>query len=287
MSVLMDRMDDDMLKRCASYLAPEDMVSLGRVARRFGLPGDEDSGSSPPESSLVEAVARDAFAQAATEDERIALPRYHNESSICQYNQLVQLRAPLEFSQLIGEDVHYSPPWSNSCVCVDNDYYWNCAIGSSIMRGGRHFAKFDIAPDDVNVGVIRPIAGWDDRGIENFLPSIIDSNDSVSYDLLAERTERWHGDIHCCSYCCQDGTCCRTDWHTQSINDWVGQEHFRRPGTIGLLLDLVEGSLSVYKHGRRLGIMASGLMGEYCWFTSMAVGSCSVRIKRGALSEID
>ncbi|EJK74975.1 hypothetical protein THAOC_03321 [Thalassiosira oceanica] len=296
MSVLMDRLDDDMLKRCASYLAPEEMVSLGRVARRFGLPG-----SSLPDSSLVETVAGDVFAQAATEEERLALPRYDHESSICLYKQLVLMRTPLEFNQLIGEDVFHSPSWPKSRVCVDGGHggtNWNCVISSSVMRGGRHFAKFGINVSvdgyvtnvgdirNVTVGVIRPISGWDDRGIENFFPSIIDSTDSVSHDLLAERTTTWHGDIHCCSYYCWGGSCCRTDWYTQSIDDWAGQEDLRLPSTIGLLLDLVEGSLSVYKNGRKLGIMASGLKGEYCWFASMADENGSVCIERAALPEI-
>ena len=40
-------------------------------------------------------------------------------------------------------------------------------------------------------------------------------------------------------------------------------------GTIGLLLDLDEGTLTVYKNGRRLGVMKDGLSGEYCWYTSI------------------
>ncbi|EJK52436.1 hypothetical protein THAOC_28284 [Thalassiosira oceanica] len=33
----------------------------------------------------------------------------------------------------------------------------------------------------------------------------------------------------------------------------------------GLLLDLDEGTLAVYKNGKRLGVMQKGLSGEYCW----------------------
>ena len=38
---------------------------------------------------------------------------------------------------------------------------------------------------------------------------------------------------------------------------------------VGLLLDLDEGTLSVYKNGRRLGTMKDGLSGEYCWLMSI------------------
>ena len=34
---------------------------------------------------------------------------------------------------------------------------------------------------------------------------------------------------------------------------------------IGMVLDLDEGTLDVYKNDRRLGTMMSGLVGEYCW----------------------
>jgi hypothetical protein len=54
---------------------------------------------------------------------------------------------------------------------------------------------------------------------------------------------------------------------------------------VGLLLDLDEGTLSVYKNGRRLGTMKDGLSGEYCWLMSIqgASNSTAVQIKRGYL----
>ena len=49
-----------------------------------------------------------------------------------------------------------------------------------------------------------------------------------------------------------------------------------------MLLDLDEGTLSVYKDGRKLGVMKSGLAGQYCWVASMWNGT-SVSIKRGTI----
>ena len=40
-------------------------------------------------------------------------------------------------------------------------------------------------------------------------------------------------------------------------------------GTVGLLLDLNKGTLSVFKNGRLLGVMKDGLGGEYVWFVSV------------------
>ena len=39
--------------------------------------------------------------------------------------------------------------------------------------------------------------------------------------------------------------------------------------SIGMLLDLDEGTLSVYKNGRKLGVMKRGLAGPYCWAVSL------------------
>ncbi len=66
-----------------------------------------------------------------------------------------------------------------------------------------------------------------------------------------------------------NGTCSWTDWNLESestINDdvqsskmeihWSGMEAFGfEDGEVGLLLDLDAGTLTVYKNGRRLGVM--------------------------------
>ena len=52
-------------------------------------------------------------------------------------------------------------------------------------------------------------------------------------------------------------------------------------GTIGLLLDLDEGTLSVFKNGRRLGVMKDGLGGEYVWFVSV-FSACLISMSKGS-----
>ena len=47
-----------------------------------------------------------------------------------------------------------------------------------------------------------------------------------------------------------------------------------------MLLDLDGGTLSVYKNGRKLGVMKRGLAGHYCWVVSLLSGT-QVTIKRG------
>jgi len=48
---------------------------------------------------------------------------------------------------------------------------------------------------------------------------------------------------------------------------------------IGMLLNLEEGTLTVYKNNRRLGVMKDGLSGLYCWYTSVW-GGAAVTLKR-------
>ena len=47
-----------------------------------------------------------------------------------------------------------------------------------------------------------------------------------------------------------------------------------------MLLDLGEGTLSVYQNGRRVGTLKDGLAGEYCWIAGFECGG-DVSIQRG------
>jgi hypothetical protein len=57
----------------------------------------------------------------------------------------------------------------------------------------------------------------------------------------------------------------------------------REGDRIGMLLDLDQGSMAVYKNDERLGVMATGLSGEYCWAVAMFAPGDSVRIDVAAL----
>jgi hypothetical protein len=49
---------------------------------------------------------------------------------------------------------------------------------------------------------------------------------------------------------------------------------------VGLLLDLDQGSLTVYKNDERLGVMVvSGLRGEYCWAAELGIHGSVVSIQ--------
>merc|ERR1711862_134010 len=97
--------------------------------------------------------------------------------------------------------------------------------------------------------------------------------------------DRWGAsDVNCCAFSCSSGYCFWSDWTEYDCDDdWEGMGILLEDGTIGMLLDLDEGTLAVYKNGRRLGAMKDRLSSEYCWFTSILNRGCSVSIERGTL----
>ena len=77
--------------------------------------------------------------------------------------------------------------------------------------------------------------------------------------------------------------CYWSDLSDHGDAEWEEAERFHKAGIVGLLLDLDEGTLAVYKNRRRLGVTKSGLCGEYCWYTSMYYCHNTVSIERGTL----
>ena len=100
--------------------------------------------------------------------------------------------------------------------------------------------------------------------------------------------EQYNNNVSCCMYSTYIGSCYSHGWG-EGIADMEAWDGMERPFTgvsppykIGMLLDLDEGTLSVYKNGRKLGVMKRGLAGQYCWFVSMLRGA-KVTIKRGTV----
>ena len=79
-----------------------------------------------------------------------------------------------------------------------------------------------------------------------------------------------------------DGYCWSSNWEEYGGQEesWDEMETTSTPCKIGMLLDLDEGTLSVYKNGRKLGVMKRGLSGQYCWVVTLLPGR-QVTIKRG------
>ena len=64
--------------------------------------------------------------------------------------------------------------------------------------------------------------------------------------------------------------------------EWNGWESTTSGDELGMLLDLDEGTLSVYKNGTQLGVMKRGLAGPYCWVITLYERE-QFSIKRGTI----
>ncbi|EJK58939.1 hypothetical protein THAOC_20898 [Thalassiosira oceanica] len=283
---LLEALDSDLLLRCASFLDAEGLAWLGRASAAFGTP------QAGRQRSLANEAAHQRFRRSATDEERICLANHDDESDIGRYRALEQLREPLSFDQLAGRG--FSLQEHPALVTHTGHGGWSTAVSGHMMRGGRHFVEFAITynVDEfsfVDLGVIRPVSLTNDINLRadwrgNVVPVCVSSDHkpAVSGKLRSQRTAKWgDSDIHCCSYDCYNGRCGVTDWDTKVIDhEWRGRERLDGSGTIGLLLDLDEGTLSVFKNNRRLGMMKEGgLSGEYCWFVSVN-SSCAVSMSK-------
>ncbi|EJK76697.1 hypothetical protein THAOC_01526, partial [Thalassiosira oceanica] len=282
-SAALDALDNDLLVRCASYLDANGLAQLGRTSARFGItqPGQP--------RSLVNEAAHQQFRESTTDEERRCLPKHEDESDVGLCRALELLRRPLCFDELAGNG--FGPQEHPSRLTGTGHSGWSTAVSGHVMRGGRHFVEFVInmaeslvegLPVDVHLGVIRPVSLTDGIDLEaewkrNAHPVRVSSSwkPEVAEKLRSQRTARWgESNFHCCTYYCYNGNCYWTDWDSENVfSDWQGQEGLPRSGTIGLLLDLDEGIMSVFKNGRRLGVIKEALGGEYCWFATAAIPS--------------
>lgn len=243
--------------------------------------------------------------------------------------ELNYLRSPLTFTHLLGNRIGYvdnnkSCVWSSNpddcqtpaglhySAAEDNysrfDGTHQTAICSDyVMTSGRHYAKFYIDTSSSQcmfrfvysrVGIMRPVdSDLKEVGWTEFHPIY----DTALNDFLDEKTDAWgKSNVHTCIYSDFEGDCEWSDWDTNLCEEikWDGMEGFTcqqdgKVGQVGLLLDLDEGTLTVYKDGKRLGIMMRGLAGEYCWTVSILAQAhgCphkqNVRVERAPVPTTD
>jgi hypothetical protein len=74
---------------------------------------------------------------------------------------------------------------------------------------------------------------------------------------------------------------CGQQGHT-SIPEW--RQDFGSGDTVGMRLDLSRGTLSAYLNGGRLGYMAMGLSGEFCWAADLVNEGDEVAVERAEIS---
>jgi len=261
-SVDLSRVDPSLVVQVASFLGlSRELLSMALTCKSFGWRRP----SSTLGSSLIEEVARQFLVNQLrpSDVERNALPQYGNGTIVWLpiLYDLERLRLPLRFSKLVGRGMKYSG--SESIVTSSYDDY-STAFANYVMKRGVHYASFKLIDngDSAIVGVARPFRDFDfvNEG-EGF-----DMYDRRHFgNLLVQRTDAWVGNVHYCQIHC--GEVGWTD--LQEYNNETGWEGFDEGDVVGLLVDLNEGSLSVYKNGRNLGVAKDGLAGEYCFFLAL------------------
>jgi len=285
----------DVVFLLAALLQPRDLCHLALTCKAMGGRQAAYDGL-----SLAEEAARLLF-ECASGWERSCLPKYRDEGWIELYHHLLMLRSKLTFDQLVGDNIQYGEePSTALTTAAGHSTGMSTAMCSNhVMRAGRHFTFFTVVEDETNgrgmIGIMRPIQI--DVSITTgppFLPGAIVFNPTVfelwGY-LRSKRTERWgDSDVHCCIMDTYYGKFNWLDWavlrpydHNYGRMDIYGYEPSRLP--IGLLLDLDEGTLSLYQNGQRLATMKDGLSGEYCWYGAVQGDNVSISIHRGSDSD--
>ena len=235
-------MTDDLLIHIASMLtAPTDLVRLQLTCPRFA---DKVCVSSEM-LSIPEEAAR-LWLEGCTEQERGWAPRRGLESWLGLMHEVGVLRLPLAFGR-----AHAAITLSESGALATkslDDYHYRTTASKVVMRSGRHFAQFTVMEGGyLFFGVIRP--GW---GLEGVLEAEDVDGRCFYYTGSGERCPGYH--------------------------TWEGMQSARKQGDrIGMLLDLDQGTMTVWKNDEKLGVMqAEGLSGPLCWAVSLYRSSARI-----------
>ena len=266
----------DTLSKIISFLPSVDVLNLAITCKRLG--------SASNKQSLIEDSAHVAIQDIATEEELATLPYYNGENSLANYHYLQFMRGPLTFDQLVGS-TEYVNRGDKSCVMHSGQSDWGTVFSNNILRAGKHYVSFvfnNMSDSNFFVGVMRP--GQANENAVGAAPIWWEFFQHYSHNV-----EYNNNSVQCCLYRAIDGNCISSDWSgsdrvsdSPDMETWDGKETMPSDGEIGMLLDLDEGSLSLYKNGRKLGVMKRGLAGPYCWVVSIHE-EVQVTIKRGTI----
>ena len=260
--LLGDGITDDTLLNIARFLpTARDLLCLMLSNKRFGIKciaapgvgsGGEGAAAAPEMLSLVEEAGR-LWVAGCSEQERGWVPRRELESWLCLMREVGLLRVPLVFGRAHA-DASLS---EGGAVATMNEAgptmlsNFRSAAIKVVMWSGRHYAQFTVmSGDNMLFGVIRP--GSDlEGGMEEAY------NDEDEGSMLGGGGGAANQGGHC-FYWTGTGQC------YPGNRGWKGQQPARQHGDrIGMLLDLDQGSMTVWKNDEKLGVMqAEGLSGQ-------------------------
>ncbi|EJK62722.1 hypothetical protein THAOC_16655 [Thalassiosira oceanica] len=281
----LSRVDTSLVAQIFSFLGTShELHNLALACKSFGwrLP------TSSLNWSLVEEIARQAVCSQAADAEMSSLPQYAT-GAMSWLSILNRFEQPLLFDVLLGSSIEYQngdeatvQGTGNTSTALSSDY---------VMRSGSHYAEYEIIVGLPYIGVVRPMPGLDVASFgEDCCYFVGDESFYPRFLARAQRSVRWgaYSNVHVCEYNISGGNMAWADWEDEehlSLH-WEGMESCGRGDTVGMLLNLDEGTLTVYKNSRRLGVMKDGLSGSYCWYATVDENEI-VAIKRGIPPNID
>ena len=225
--LLGDGITDDTLLNIAGFLpTARDLLCLKLTHRRFA-------------AKVIAAPASGAGSAAAAPRRCCAsrmrrggcwwrgwVPRREPESRLCLMHEVGLPRQPLLFGR-----AHASILLSEGGAVATKgatEFYWRTAANKVAMRSGRHFAQFTVGSGNNNMffGLIRP--GWDvEGGVDAYT---VDGHCfySTAYGEPLPRQQRMGG-----------------------------KQPAEQGDRIGMLLDLDQDSMTVWKNDEKLGVMVA------------------------------
>ena len=178
----------DFVSQLAAFLEAKDLCQVKATCKALGSANDNGL-------SVAEEAARRVY-EGASAEEKAMLPRYAGESWIELYHHLLMLRARLTFDQFIGRSVEYR---GGDMAAVqgkrvyDHQGFSQAICGNHIMRAGKHWSTFTSSSSFQNfqrVGVIRPLPGWETKGLNDFSPVFREISIKIYYmNKLADGME--------------------------------------------------------------------------------------------------
>ena len=274
-TVDLSRLDTTLVLHIASFVGTTlELLNLALTCKSFGW----QQLATGQDWSLVEEVARQVVCSGKNDVEgaRINLSPYVRGTTTW-LSILRESEHPLKFDTLLGRGIEYA---NERRTFIHTSSGVSTAVASNyVMISGIHYAEFQIDTGTPCIGVVRPMPNLDPARFANdnfyfFKRSSFD-------DFIAARTDEWGaGNVHYCEYVTVSGRMSWTNWdgERQYGIAWEGGEVVGAGDTVGLLLNLNEGTLTVYKNNRRLGVMKDGLSGSYCW--------CATIVRDGVLDAI-
>ena len=280
-TVDLSRLDPSLVTQIVSFLGTSiELRNLALTCKAFGW---QQPSSTERDLSLAEQVARQVVCSGRnTVDARVTLPPYVRGTTTW-LSILRESEHPLKFDKLFGCGIVEMT--NERRTLIHTGYGYSSTVASNyVMISGIHYAEFHIAAGThfgIDIGIVRPMPSLNPARYANCGFGFHFLKGSLFGDFLAARTEGWGaGNVHACQFSLYNVGISWTNWDNQKHEaNWEALGNWEIGDTLGMLLNLDEGTLTVYKNNRRLGVMKDRLSGSYCWCATFK-HDATITIKR-------